>query len=132
MFSPEQANQLIEQLAELPGNIHGAELELVDAKNDKTTLEAHIELTAHQVITEAGGYNSLGKNENERKASQFDLLQGNQQYTDMVSALREHCKHIATAEADIQHLKNQFSAVKYSAQLMAAFRQDINAADSII
>lgn len=60
------------------------------------------------------------KNENQRKARRFEVLQVNQEYQRAIDALNRLTTEKANAIARLEHLRNEFSVAKIEARLAIA------------
>lgn len=60
------------------------------------------------------------KNDNQRKARRFEVLQVNQEYQRAIDALNRLSTEKANAIARLEHLRNEFSVAKLEARLTIA------------
>ena len=77
---------------------------------------AKLEGTADMVVA----FETALKNDNQRKARRFEVLQVNQEYQRALDALNRLSTEKANALARLEHLRNEFSVAKLEARLSIA------------
>lgn len=77
---------------------------------------ARLEGSADMVVAFETGL----KNDNQRKARRFEVLQVNQEYQRALDALNRLSTEKANATARLEHLRNEFSVAKLEARLSIA------------
>lgn len=79
---------------------------------------AHLEGNADKIVA----FETNLKNDNQRKARRFEILQMNLEYKHALDALNRITVEKANAVARLEHLRNEFSVAKLDKQMAIALK----------
>jgi hypothetical protein len=88
------------------------EYQIAEARQHVARLEGNADMVV--------AFEAALKNENQRKARRFEVLQVNQEYQRGVDAVNRLTIEKANAIARLEHLRNEFSVAKLEARLAIA------------
>lgn len=106
-------------LSQYPGAIAQAaqavnemEYQIAEVRQHIAKLEGHADMVV--------AFETALKNDNQRKARRFEVLQVNHEYQRALDALNRLSTEKANALARLEHLRNEFSVAKLEARLTIA------------
>lgn len=114
-------------LAQYPSAIAQAAQAMNDIDTRIADLRLHLaklEGNAEMVVA----FETALKNDNQRKARRFEVLQANPEYAEAMKVLNHLSADKAHATARLEHLRNEFSVAKLETQL--AIAQKLTGLDS--
>ncbi len=107
------------RLDQYPAAIAQAAHHVNELEQNITDIRIHIarlEGNADMVVA----FETALKNDNQRKARRFEVLQVNQEYQRALDALNRAATEKANAIAHLEHLRNEFSVAKLETRLAIA------------
>ncbi|NDJ19728.1 hypothetical protein [Myxacorys almedinensis] len=105
-------NQYPAAIAQAAHHVNELDLNIAEIRQHLARLEGNADLVV--------AFETALKNDNQRKARRFEVLQVNQEYAHAVDALNRASTEKANALAHLEHLRNEFSVAKLEARLSIA------------
>lgn len=99
-------------IAQASHHVNELEQHLVEIRQHIARLEGNADMVV--------AFETALKNDNQRKARRFEVLQVNQEYQRALDALNRATTEKANALAHLEHLRNEFSVAKLEARMAIA------------